>query len=151
MKYKRLHNVAKKIDELRLKKNINRNRILKLLEKFNPEFIGSGAFKRCFKVKANKRYLVLKVGRRGFERDYDHFLLAKGKHKLRYAKIYWVTDNCLLQKFASSSEGYTREEYEELKREWKKAGYVDVRSGNIGKINGMLHAFDVSESRRNCK
>lgn len=75
------------------------------------------------------------------------FLLSKGKHKLRYAKIYWVTNNCLLQRFCSK-ESYTKKEYEGLKKEWKKAGYTNVRPANVGKINGKPYAFDVSPSRR---
>lgn len=147
MRYKRLYRVAKKIDKLKIKKNLNRNKILKLLSEFNPEYIGSGAFKRSFKVKSNKRFLVLKVGRE-LQNDFNHFLKAKGKKKMKYAKIYWVTDNCLLQKFCLTKEPYTKREYEELKKEWKKVGYRDVHPTNIGKINGKLHAFDVLESRK---
>jgi|SRR3989344_6438529 len=150
MKYKKLYRLAKKIDKLKTNKNLNRNRILKLLERFNPEYIGHGAYKRSFKVKSNKKFLVFKVGR-SLQEDYNHFVISKGKHKMKYAKIYWVTDNCLLQKFCLTNEPYPKREYEELKKEWKKAGYRDVRPANIGKIKGKLYAFDVSASRKKNK
>jgi hypothetical protein len=65
---------------------------------------------------ANKKFLVFKVGRK-LNDDFNHFLKAKGKHKMKYAKIYWVTNNCLLQKLCLTNEPYTKKEHYELKKE----------------------------------
>ncbi len=145
MKHKRLYRIAKKIDKLRKDNNPNRNKILKLLQDFNPKFIGAGRYKRSFKVESNVKNLVFKVGR-NLNEDFNHFLECKGKRKLKYAKIYWVTKNCLLQRFCS--KGYDNKEYQELRKEFKKAGYIDINKNNVGRINGKLHAFDITYSKR---
>jgi len=75
--------------------------------------------------------------------DYNHYLIAKGKHKMRYAKIYWHTKNCLLQKYCFTDGTYPKQEYNPLKNEWNSRGFTDVRFSNIGRMNGKLYAFDV--------
>ena len=143
MKYKKLYNIARTIK----KKNLHKNTVLKLLDKFKPKYIGRGAFKRCFKVKSNKRNLVFKIG--NIKDDFIHYQKAKNKRKTKYAKIYWVTNYCLLQKLCITNKLYSKEEFLNLKNAWKQNGYVDIRPANVGKINNKLYAFDIIKSKRN--
>jgi len=142
MKYKKLYKIANKIN----KSNLSRKKIIELLGNFNPEFIGKGAYKRCFKVKCNRRILVFKVGR-NIMNDISHYQLSKGNRKAKYSKIYWATEYCLLQKYCDNSS-YTDKEFNDLKYVWKKKGFVDIRRANVGKINGRLYAFDIIKSKR---
>jgi len=143
MKHKKLYKIANKIN----KSNLSRKKIIELLGSFNPEFIGKGAYKRCFKVKCNKRILVFKIGRNIMD-DFSHYQLSKGNRKAKYAKIYWTTEFCLLQKYCDTTLKYTDKEFNELKYAWKKKGFVDIRKANVGKINDRLYAFDIIKSRR---
>ena len=141
IRYKKLYNVASQID----KSNTHKQKVIKLLDGFSPEYIGKGKYKRCFKVKSNKRELVFKVGT--IKNDMSHYKLSKGSRKAKYAKIYWETDNCLLQKLCHKGQ-YSTDDKKDLQTAWKKKGFVDVRDANVGKIGNRLVAFDVLESRR---
>ena len=95
MRAKKIYNIAKEI-----KPRMSKEKIIKLFEDKNLEieYLGSGCYKRAFKVTLNNTAYALKVGnsvRKDFE---DYNSIKKNKHYL--FKIYWCEDYVTLQKFS---------------------------------------------------
>jgi len=148
IKYIKLYKIAKQIDSY--DKTPNRNKVLEMLSKFKPKFLSSGGYKRCFLVKSNKRVLVFKVGR-DVETQYKIYQDLKGKHKLKYAKIYWTTKRCLLQRYCKKVD-VPKNLIKENKKIAKKLGYSDWRKANIGMFRNEIVVFDLqSAEHKNMK
>lgn len=73
-RHEKLYRIAKKIDNFRESNNLSKNNILKLLEPFNPKYLGHGKYKRSFKVESTKKVIAFKVGK-NLQEDYDYFSL----------------------------------------------------------------------------
>jgi hypothetical protein len=140
MRYKKIYKIVKEVD-----KDLNRNQIMRLLSKFNPKFIGRGAYKRAFLIKANKKILVLKVGR-DIKIQYEVYNNLK-RSKLKYAKIYWITDRFMIQKYCNPIKKIDSLEFSMNKRLAKKKGYSDYRKANIGTINDKMVVFDLQRRK----
>ena len=148
MRFKKLHDAAERID-LRLDEDFNRGRknrmnVRQILEEFLPDgsrYLGRGAYKSSFLVFSNKRKLVLKVGREHhISRDTEIVFLARRSGMKRCTlKYYWKTKYCALQKYCRP----LKDVIAEIKRKGKRLGLRDIRTGNIGLLDGRLVAYDM--------
>ena len=134
MRYKRLLKIAKKIDT---QHRIKSSKIIQMLGR-DAKFIGRGRYKRAFLVRSNKKQLILKVG--AVYGDALPFIDMKGKRVTKFAKIYWMTKHCLLQKYCDKK--VTWGAITEVRKAWKKAGYNDIKPANMGLLNGKITVFD---------
>jgi hypothetical protein len=106
-------------------------------------------FKTAYKVSSRTRELVLKAAnRRSILRDLRAYRLLPRTLRNRYfAKVYWRTKYCLLQKYGSPGPvppaGLAR-----LKAVGKRYGLTDVREANIRKVGGVFKLVDANVSRR---
>jgi len=142
MRYLKLYKIAKEIDKFNKNKIfINKNKILELLKNFKPKYVGKGGYKRVFLVKLNKRELIFKVGR-DVKIQYKIYLERKHKKNFKYAKIYWATEKCLLQKYCKKVKVPVKL-IKANKIIAKKNGYSDWRKDNVGLLNNKIIAFDL--------
>ena len=113
-------------------------------------FKGRGAFKTVHKVSSQVRDLVLKTSSpRTIRNDMRVYRrIPKGKRNRYFAKIYWATKYCLLQKYGKRTKRVPRESLEKLKRIAKQHGLTDVRPDNIRKVDGHFKIVDANMSRR---
>lgn len=139
IKFIKLYKVAKRIDES--DKVLNKNKVLELLKDFKPKYIGRGGYKRAFLVKLNKRKLIFKIGK-DIEIQYKIYLERKYKQKLKYAKIYWITKKCLLQRYCERVK-VPKSIIKKNKIIAKIKGYSDWRAANVGMHNNEIIAFDL--------
>jgi len=113
-------------------------------------YSGRGAFKTVHRVSSRAKDLVLKASNRrnirNDERAYNR--LPKNIRNRYFAKVYWRTKYCLLQKYGKSSK-VPPERLKKLKRIAKKYGLTDVRPANVRKVDGQFKIVDASLSRRN--
>jgi len=137
MRYRRIYHAIKSI-----KKGMRTKEIENLLSPFKCQYLGKGFHKRAFIVKSNKKEFVLKIGNR-IKEDYNIYLDLKHNRKVKYAKIYWHTDRCLLQKKCEDVE-LSKECLKDFKTEAKKYGYIDVKQDNLGMVNDTITAFDLN-------
>lgn len=106
---------------------------------------GRGAHKHVYKVTSTRRQLVLKVGRRrSIIRDIKAYrrIPASERNQL-FAKIYWHTHHCLLQKYGEKPK-VSRVELKRLRSDAKRYGLRDVRLANVRNVGGALRIVDAS-------
>lgn len=108
---------------------------------------GRGAFKTVFVVRSRKRSLALKTSNSNqIMNDWlAYHRLPKGIRNRYFAKIYWLTDHCLLQKYGQESRVPERV-LRDLKKIGKKFGLRDIRPANILKIDGQFKIVDAGLS-----
>src|SRR3990172_7952406 len=94
---------------------------------------GRGAFKTVYRVTSTSRHVALKTARaRHIRRDMKLYKSLPGNLRNRYfAKIYWHTKYCLLQKYGRSVKHVPSREMKILKRFAKDRGLCDIRKDNI--------------------
>ncbi len=115
-------------------------------------FSGRGAFKTVHKVSSRERDLVLKTSNpRSLLRDERAYRRVPPTLRNRYfAKIYWRTKYCLLQKF-----GVARlvppQQLARLKEVGERYRLTDVRPANIRRVEGAFKIVDASLSRRRAR
>ncbi len=110
-------------------------------------YLDRGAFKTVHKVYSRARDLVLKTGsRKKIGEDIRAYrrLPARGGRRHRYfARIYWRTKYCLLQKFGKAAKvpaGRLRR----LKAVGRRYGLKDIRPANVRKVDGRFKIVDAS-------
>lgn len=147
---KKLYNIAIEIDRLSEIKGraLNRNQVIKILKNYNPKFIANGGFKRVFRIGTNKFY-AFKIGNpNDIKIQNKIYLSLKRKRKFKYAKIYWATKYCQLQRFCITVK-LTNKELEKIKVNAKDFGFYDARLSNLGKYKGQIVAFDLMPRKIN--
>ena len=109
---------------------------------------GRGAFKTVFVVRSRKRSLALKTSTSNqIMNDWlAYHSLPKNIRNRYFAKIYWLTDHCLLQKYGRESRVPTRV-LTKLKDIGKQYGLRDIRPANIRKVDGRFKIVDASLSK----
>lgn len=112
-------------------------------------YSGRGAFKTVHRVSSRAKTLVLKTSHfKNITKDMRAYKRLPPTVRNRYfAKVYWRTKYCLLQKYGRKvvvHEG----ELSNLKAVAKKYGLTDVRPDNIRKIDGHLKIVDASRKTR---
>lgn len=108
---------------------------------------GRGAFKTVFVVRSRKRLLALKTSSSSqIMNDWlAYHSLPKNIRNRYFAKIYWLTDHCLLQKYGRESRVPERV-LRRLKKIGKEHGLRDVRPANVRKVDGQFKIVDASLS-----
>ena len=138
MRLKKVYDIAKIIDKT---PNIRTNFILEMLKQYNPKFLKRGKYKRAFLLKINKREYILKIGSL-VEVDYMIYQKLKHSKTIKYAKVYWVTKKCLLQR-KCDIVSLSKKEIKQQKQFAKEKLLYDARKDNLGKYKGKLYAFDL--------
>lgn len=113
------------------------------------EISGRGAFKTVHKISSRERDLVLKTSAtrnlRNEERVYRR--IPPTLRNRYFAKIYWRTKYCLLQKYGTPGK-IPATRFEKLRTIGKQCGLTDVRPANIRSIGGIFKIIDANLSRR---
>jgi len=138
MRCKKIYQIAKEIDNL---SKVRTKDILKKLEKFSPKFLGRGKYKRAFLITCISKEYVFKIGEL-IQVDKQIFESLRYNRKMSYAKIYWTTEKCLLQRKCEIVD-LSDEEIKLRKKNAKLLGYSDARKSNLGMNNGKIIAFDL--------
>lgn len=109
---------------------------------------GRGAFKSVFVVRSRKKWLALKTSNsHQIMSDWLAYHSLPKNIRNRYcAKIYWLTDHCLLQKYGRETRVPDRV-LRKLKDIGKKHGLRDIRPANIRKVDGRFKIVDASLSK----
>lgn len=107
--------------------------------------LGRGAFKTAYRVSSTARTLVLKAARtRHIRRDLQLYKAIPGRIRNRYfAKIYWGTRHCLLQKYGDQKK-VPPEIRKKLSAKGKKLGLSDIRDDNIRWVDGQFKIVDAN-------
>lgn len=111
----------------------------------NSRYAGQGASKTVYQISSRARDLALKVSREDNIRNdvsvYNQ--LPKNVRNRCFAKIYWNTKHCLLQKYGKSII-VPPEVIQSLKEKVKPFGLVDVRAANITRVDGKFKIVDAN-------
>lgn len=155
MRHTRIHKRAlvldAKIDAYRKArglKNFPHKLVKKLIASLFPHssFEGKGWHKSAHKVSTRRRDLVLKTGNaKSIRRDYGIFAGLSGKGSRRdFAKVYWATKYCMLQKFGEKKKVPSKElaRLKEVGRKWQLS---DVREENIRHVDRTYKIVDASK------
>lgn len=108
-------------------------------------FKGRGAFKTVHRVYSRGRTLVLKTSSpRMIRSDWRVYHRIPAPIRNRYfAKLYWHTKYCLLQKYGRDVNVPARN-LRKLKSIGRKYGLNDIRPANIRKVEGHFKIVDAS-------
>ena len=158
VRHKTIHKRCLLLDQLidgfnarRRGKNFPRKQVDQLMPMLFPGSIyaGRGFFKTVHKVSSRARDLVVKTApRRSLESDLEVYRRIPKEIRNRYfAKIYWSTKYCLLQKFGGRGR-VPRERLEYLKRMGRDHGLTDINAKNIRKIDGAYKIVDANLSKK---
>lgn len=109
-------------------------------------YAGKGWYKSVHKISTRTRDLVLKTGDAKYIRR-DHAIFAgirgRGRHR-DFAKIYWATTYCMLQKYGKKRK-VPYSELQRLKEEAGKRGLCDIKQANIRFVDGAFKIVDASK------
>ncbi|VVB77342.1 Uncharacterised protein [uncultured archaeon] len=160
MRHKKIYGVALKLDRFIKEKGNERlpskKILLSELRKYyaTTEYLGSGRFKRVFHIKATERDLALKVGHpEDIEKDWKVYRHAKDEKLANryYAKCYWHTKYCSLQKFGKKRE-VPYKISKDLKKRANNAGLRDIGTSsdnrNIRYFDGHFKIIDAGFIRK---
>jgi len=111
----------------------------------NSRKIGRGAFKTVYQISSRSRDLALKISREeNIRKDIEVYNKLPKRIRNRYfAKIYWSTQYCLLQKYGKAAT-VPQETIEHLKNKLKPYNLSDIRPANIRKVDGKFKIVDAS-------
>jgi hypothetical protein len=111
----------------------------------NSRNAGKGAFKAVFQISSRTRDLALKVSREdNIRNDWGVYnQLPKNIRHRYFAKIYWSTRYCLLQKYGKKVI-VPPEVIQSLKKKVKPYGLTDVRAANIRRVDGKFKIVDAN-------
>ena len=112
-------------------------------------YSGRGAFKTVHKVSTRAKDLVLKTSNRtNIQNDERAYKRIPQNIRNRYfAKVYWRTKYCLLQKYGRSFNA-PPEKLRKLKVIANKYRLTDVRPANVRKVGTQFKIVDASLSNR---
>lgn len=107
--------------------------------------LGRGFFKTVYRVSSTARDLALKLaGSRYIRRDIRLYrAIPNGVRNRYFAKVYWATKYCLLQKYGEKRKVPTRV-LEKLRGRGEKLGLSDVRPDNIRRVDGHFKIVDAN-------
>lgn len=154
MRHAKIHKKAVFLDSVidaykkaRNRKNFPHEVVKQILPLLFPHssYKGKGWYKSVHKVSTRTRDLVLKTGNaKSIRRDYRVFARINGRGRNRdFAKIYWSTKYCMLQKYGKSRK-VPPSELSRLKAEARRRNLGDVRQDNIRFMEGRFKIVDAS-------
>lgn len=158
MRHELIRRRARLVDELidRLRsarrfKNFPHKRVRRIVEAVFPRarFLAGGAYKKAYWVPSRARDLAIKVGdSRHIRVDLKAYKrIARTKRNRYFAKIYWTTRYCLLQKYGEK-RSVPPDVQSRLKRVAKRYGLTDAKKDNIRFVDRQFKLVDVNLSRR---
>jgi len=111
----------------------------------NSKSRGRGTFKTVYQISSRERDLVLKISKeKSIRNDIEAYDKLPRTIRNRYfAKVYWNTKYCLLQKYGKAVK-VSPKVVESLKRKVRSYGLCDVRADNIRKVNGIFKIVDAT-------
>jgi len=159
MRHTRIYKRALFIDQfvdayqkVRKRHNFPHREVASVIEYLFPGCIytGRGAFKTVHKVSSRARDLVLKTSNpKNIRSDRRAYRRLPPTIRNRYfAKIYWTTKYCLLQKYGRQADHIPPRQLKKLKAVARACGLTDVRPGNIRKVDGRFKIVDANLGRR---
>jgi hypothetical protein len=109
----------------------------------NSRNVGRGAFKTVYQISSRKRDLALKISREeNIKNDIEVYHRLPQNIRNRYfAKIYWETRYCLLQKYGKKVK-VPPQKIADLKERVASYRLTDVREANIRKVDGKFKIVD---------
>lgn len=154
VRHKLIHKRALVLDRLingfkaeRVRKNFPRKQVDQAMPLLFPNSIyaGRGFFKTVHKVSSRARDLVIKTARpKCLDSDWEAYHRIPRAIRNRYfAKIYWRTRYCLLQKFGKRGL-VPKERLNYLQSLGRHYGLSDINGKNIRKIDGFYKIVDAS-------
>ena len=113
----------------------------------HSNFEGRGFFKEVHSVRSRARKLVLKLSHaKSTRRDWRVYQrLPAGIRNRYFAKIYWHTKYCSLQKYGKKVS-VPKLELEKLRMCVRKYGLRDIRADNVRKVEGRFKIVDANPS-----
>lgn len=111
----------------------------------NSSVSGQGRYKIVHKISATSRELALKTGNKdGINNDIRIYeRIPRGRRNRYFAKIYWKTKYCLLQKHGEKAP-VPAGDLARLKGIGKDYGLKDIRPANIRRVGGRFKIIDAS-------
>ncbi len=111
-------------------------------------FSGRGAFKTVYRIDSKAKNLALKTSHfKSVTNDLRAYHRLPASIRNRYfAKVYWRTKYCSLQKFGTSA-AVPDDVLKKLKGVGKKYRLTDIRSANIRKVDGRFKIVDANLGR----
>ena len=152
LRYLKIYKITQEFEQwlsLKTSKKIpSRKQIVKWFidQQIPIQILGRGAYKSCFLIQSQKKFLVLKVGQAIYiERDVKVINTARTTPlRPNIARYYWQTPHCALQKYIAGT-AHNEEVILKLKIKAKQYGFTDIRKANIGTtIKGQHKIFDCS-------
>lgn len=159
MRHERIHKRALFIDEfvrayqkVRNRKTFPHKEVGRIIHFLFPgcSYKGRGAFKTVHKISTRARDLVLKTSSpKNIKKDMRVYSRIPETIRNRYfAKIYWNTRCCLLQKYGRKTMGVPAKALKRLKEFGKQYGLRDIRLDNVRKVGGHFKIVDASVRRK---
>jgi len=107
--------------------------------------IGRGAFKTVYRVESPARFVALKVtASKHVRRDRKLYEgIPVGVRNRYFAKIYWYTKYCLLQKYGREVN-VPKNVLKRLQERGRRFGLSDVRRDNIRRVEGHFKIVDAN-------
>jgi hypothetical protein len=157
VRYSRIKKQAEIIDlvitrymKIRGRKNFPRKTVRDIVPIIVPhsKFLGHGAYKHVHLIKLKGAKLVLKTSsRKSTKSDWTAYQRLPATIRNRYfAKIYWSTTYCQLQKFGKATK-ISKTKLQNLKAVGKKYGLTDIRPANVRKFAQQLKIVDANVLR----
>jgi len=136
--------------KVRKRKNFPKKIVEPVLKLVFPEshYIGRGFHKVVHAIYSRSFKRVIKISNfKSTNRDWDlYHRLPRTIRNLYFAKIYWHTKYCSLQKFGRKAV-VPQVQLEKLKRRVKQYGLTDVRAENIRKFGKGFKIIDAYPAR----
>lgn len=112
-------------------------------------YSGKGKYKSVHRVSSRAKDFVLKTSHtKNIKNDVRAYnKLPENICNRYFAKIYWITKYCLLQRFGKSAK-IPQQVLKKLKSIAKDHGLTDVRQENVRKFGRTFKIIDASLSKR---
>jgi hypothetical protein len=113
----------------------------------NSNFEGRGFFKEVHSIRSRARKLVLKLSHaESTKRDWRvYHRLPAGIRNRYFARIYWHTKYCSLQKYGKKVP-VPKQELKKLRTRVREHGLTDIKADNVRKVEGHFKIVDASPS-----
>lgn len=137
--------IIDRYNRVRGRKNFPKQIVAGVVSLMFPDsnFEGRGAFKEVHAVHSRTRKLVLKLSNaKSTRRDWSVYRrLPAGIRNRYFAKIYWHTKYCLLQKYGKK-EPVPKHELRKLRTRVKQYGLKDIKADNVRRVEGHFKIVD---------
>lgn len=141
--------IIDRYNRVRRRKNFPKKIVADVVGLMFPDsnFEGRGFFKEVHSVHSRARKLVLKLSHaKSTKRDWKvYHLLPEGIRNRYFARIYWHTKYCSLQKYGRKVR-VPKQELKKLRMRVRRYGLNDIRADNVRKVEGHFKIVDANPS-----